>query len=592
MTTRGAMFPLLTIIAACAGSVEPRTDTITVAPIRASFATNAAITVEYAGMPGRAGDWLGLFVAGSADDAPLTRVSTGGARSGVATFSAPSSPGSYVVRIFFDGERSARAESPAFSVMPPPTLSTDATEYFVGDDVIVSFANFAGNETDWVSIYGVDDPDIRYLSRRFTRGATSGTFVFHSLPAGLYDVRGFFADTFQREVESAPFLIKTPASLVPLKQAYASGETVAIDFANMPGGAGDWIGIFSPGAPDTAIIAARPTEGARFGLVTIGGLADGTYVARGFGASASSGTVRAAESIRFTIGPIPSPVTLTTSAASYASGASVDVSYVGLPGTAVDWIAVYPANATSDADFVAQQSTHGLLVGDATFAGLPDGTYVARAVHDDGGLERLGESAPFSIAPPPPPPIPSPTFAPDALRYTAGGAPIAVSFAHFPATSRDWIGLFLIGSGDELPVAAQSTAGAASGTVRFGGVPIGCYTLRAFLGGALQHALESAPIEVAAATTLTPSKLSYASAESVTIAFDGMPGSSTDWIGIFAPDASDTAALAVSYTGGLTSGTLVFAGLVDGTYVARGYADDSFTREAETVVFVVGSAGP
>lgn len=105
-------------------------------------------------------------------------------------------------------------------------------------------------------------------------------------------------------------------------------------------------------------------------------------------------------------------------------------------------------------------------------------------------------------------------------------------------------------------------------------------------------------IDSAAPTTtfaiVTPSvatsAVSYSPGQGVTVTWSGLPGNNLDWVD-FAPVGSPLTTVTLrSYAGGRTVGEAAFQGtMVQGSYVARAFLDDSFTLLAESVPFVVGT---
>jgi hypothetical protein len=78
----------------------------------------------------------------------------------------------------------------------------------------------------------------------------------------------------------------------------------------------------------------------------------------------------------------------------------------------------------------------------------------------------------------------------------------------------------------------------------------------------------------------------------LTVTFTDMPANASAWIAIAAESDADTTDLQWAYTGGMTTGTKVFANIPAGAFVARGYADGGFTKDAQSPAVVVGTAAP
>src|SRR5204862_6022134 len=85
---------------------------------------------------------------------------------------------------------------------------------------------------------------------------------------------------------------------------------------------------------------------------------------------------------------------VSTNASSYTTGATVTVSYSGLPGNARDWIAIAPSGS-ANTTYVAWVYTNGQVSGSATFTAPAAGTYVARAFVND-TFTLLAQSATFT----------------------------------------------------------------------------------------------------------------------------------------------------------------------------------------------------
>jgi hypothetical protein len=89
--------------------------------------------------------------------------------------------------------------------------------------------------------------------------------------------------------------------------------------------------------------------------------------------------------------------TISTDQSSYGPGATVTVTYAGLPGNAKDWIALAPTGSPGTT-FLAWVYTGGKISGTATLtAPLNGGSYVARAFLNDTPT-LLAESASFTVS--------------------------------------------------------------------------------------------------------------------------------------------------------------------------------------------------
>ena len=191
--------------------------------------------------------------------------------------------------------------------------------------------------------------------------------------------------------------------------AYAPGTTITVTYAGLPGNARDWIAIAAAGSANTSFVAYVYTNGQTSGTASFMAPAAGSYVARAF---ENDGYTLLAESFVFTSGP-----TIATDQSAYALGATITVTYAGLPGYPLDWIAIAAAGS-ADTSFVAYVYTNGQTSGTATFMAPAAGSYVARAFQNN-MFTLLAESSPFTVGP---------TISTDQATY-APGVTITVTYA-------------------------------------------------------------------------------------------------------------------------------------------------------------------
>lgn len=119
-------------------------------------------------------------------------------------------------------------------------------------------------------------------------------------------------------------------------------------------------------------------------------VADGTHTfrIRAFDANGAS-TIK---SYAWTSRPTPR---VTTSTGAYDTNGTITVTWSGLPGNLLDWVAVAP-QGSSDTTFTQRVYTNGAKSGSATLPGVANGTYVARAYVND-TFTKVAESAKFAV---------------------------------------------------------------------------------------------------------------------------------------------------------------------------------------------------
>ena len=182
---------------------------------------------------------------------------------------------------------------------PPLSLAVGSVVYEMGESIEVTFSNGPGNPKDWVGIYRPDmipgsaaAPAWAYVngSKSSGQGLTDGTLVFDAvLQPGNYIAR-FFEDDGFKQMASVNFSIAEPPGVTVGSDAYLSGETITIHFANGPGNPKDWIAVYRPDmipakVPGLLWAFVNGTQIAGEGLVSgsvsfAAGLPAGEYVAR------------------------------------------------------------------------------------------------------------------------------------------------------------------------------------------------------------------------------------------------------------------------------------------------------------------------
>ncbi len=448
-------------------SVQSALGGTTVSVDQVSYAAGAMITVSYAGLPGNADDWIAIAPAGAPNTSYVNYVFTQGQTSGTASMAAPAG-GSYVARALPHNTFVLLAESPAFAVTDP-TIATDRSSYEPGTIITVTYAGMPGYANDWIALAPAGSPNTTYRAYVFTNGQTSGTISFTApVTGGSYVVRGFPRNTFTRLTETAPFTVGSP-SVTPAisadQSSYAIGATITVSYSGLPGNVQDKIVLTTAGAANTSVLASVFTNGQTSGTATFATpTTAGSYVVRAFPNNSFELLV---ESAAFTVA---SGATVSVDKSSYAAGATITVSYSGLPGYADDWIALAPAGASSTT-YVAYVFTNGQTSGTASLTAPAGGSYVARAFpHNTFAL--LAEGPAFTVT--------NPTVTTDQSSY-APGATITVTYAGMPGYANDWIALAPAGASNKTYLAYVFTNGQTSGTASFTApATTGSYVARAF----------------------------------------------------------------------------------------------------------------
>jgi len=263
----------------------------------------------------------------------------------------------------------------------------------------------------------------------------------------------------------------------------------------------DWIGLYTPGASDTAYVAwiyvsCSQTAGAAAAagacsFVIPSSTSPGTYELR---LLANNGYTRLAKSNALTVaaGGSPALATLTVSPTTVLAGGSVTASWNGIVGaTATDWIGLY-VPGTADTSELAWQYVScsrspaaASATGSCPFAipgGLPAGAYELRMFAAN-GYTRLAASGSITVGAPTGPSL---SASPSTV---APGGTVTATWSGIPSpTYLDWVGLYTPDSPDTVYIAwiyvsctQTPIAPAAAGSCAFqipGGLTPGTYELR------------------------------------------------------------------------------------------------------------------
>jgi hypothetical protein len=265
-----------------------------------SVKPGASLQIAYAGMAGTPRDYLSIA---KADEPPeqsgAVRLPTDGKAEGSLSATAPSEPGEYEVRAWFNGENRLRARV-KFTVrgpdLPPepadlsqPSITLAHGEFTANEKIAVRFAGFLGDGSDYVALAPAGAPNATYFSYVYTQGKKDGIIEF-PLPAepGAYELRAFFANKTDVIHAAAPFTIVAPAgaamaTLALAKTDFAPGETIGIDFTGMSGSQVDYVAVAPTGARYGSFDNYVYTKGATAGHAELKApTSPGTYEVRAF----------------------------------------------------------------------------------------------------------------------------------------------------------------------------------------------------------------------------------------------------------------------------------------------------------------------
>ena len=303
LTYGGSIFAISRVATATTLSVTP-----------ASVAPGGTVTASWSGIASPSpADWIGLFAQGAADTSYVTWMyvscsqTPGTARAaGSCPFVIPAAvaPGTYELRLLANNGFTRLATSGPLTVAPSgPQLSVSPGSVAPGGSVTATWSGIATpTAADWIGLYSPGAPNTSYLAWMYVscsqtpgaaRAAGSCVFVIPSgLASGTYELRLLANNGFTRLATSGPFTVAPSGPQLSVSPgSVARGGTVTATWSGITSPSPtDWLGLYSPGAPDTSYLAwiyvsCSQTPGAARAsgscpFVVPAGLATGTYQLR------------------------------------------------------------------------------------------------------------------------------------------------------------------------------------------------------------------------------------------------------------------------------------------------------------------------
>lgn len=384
-----------------------------------------------------------------------------------------------------------------FSTTTTETLNT--TEFQVAADS--TFTQVQKDVTRDFENYYLDTGSPNYLpiDQNASVNIKDYTIPANGIPNGSYYVRVRHRDTnasWSAWSTGVPFTVggsvAGTTSLALDKFVYASGAPIVASYKFGTGLAKDWIGIYkkgdSPGS-GTGHVASQTylyVNATSPNTLSSGSLsftntltANKEYFAAFF---TNDGYTEIAPRVSFYVGATP---TLSIPQTSYATGASVAISYSGAPGVnGSDWIGVYKVGDTPST--VVSTQWYYLSTGAAgtmNFTGLADGYYFAN-YFVNAGYTPIGNKVSFSIGTGL---ISVATISKSAQTY---GDTFNITYSKGPGNFKDYIGIF---AADAVPGGSNpvdkllyykypDTLGAAAATIAINTpLPSGSYKAALFI---------------------------------------------------------------------------------------------------------------
>jgi len=256
-----------------------------------SYPVNQNITIDFKNFTNHHKDWIAIYPAGSSNAWGNVKQWrwTDNKTNGTLNFNALPA-GNYEVRGFYNNSYHSEATAP-FKVTAQgggnPTL-TPKNSYPVNQNITIDFKNFTNHHKDWIAIYPAGSSNAwgNVKQWHWTDNKTNGTLNFNALPAGNYEVRGFYNNSFHSET-TAPFRVNNQEDNTPrftAKKEFKFNETIKINFSNFTNHHKDWIAIYSAGSSNAwgNVKQWHWTDNKTNGTLNFNALPAGNYEVRGF----------------------------------------------------------------------------------------------------------------------------------------------------------------------------------------------------------------------------------------------------------------------------------------------------------------------
>ena len=445
---------------------------------------------------------IGLYRMDAPPEAPISSRPTGGATSGEAALQVPADlpPGPYELRLLASA---GGALATASLTVVQAGLDVSPSPVSAGKAVRVRWHGISPpSGRDWIGLYTPEASDHHHLpAYQFTRGIPAGEVLLPvpaDVPPGAYEARLFAVNGYAR-LASAAFTVG-PTSLSVQPTTVGAGKEVTARWQGIsPASAGDWIALYSVGAPDTRPLSSRYTGAAASGEVALEvppAVAAGDYELRLFADNSFSRLASVPLRVERAV--------LTAEPPTVCAGCMVTARWSGVsPPSSTDWVVLYRAGAPNSQQ-LAYAYTGGTAHGEAALAvppDLPPGTYELRLFAQN-GFWLLGRA---SVA------VERATLTAEPATAQPGTAVRARWSGVSPPTGGDWIVLYPAGAPNETfltycytnGTTAASGSGTASGevalTIPAAATP-GAYELRLFAANSFAL-LASTTVEVIAPTS-------------------------------------------------------------------------------------------
>jgi hypothetical protein len=242
-----------------------------------AFELTDSVKVTYTNSPGQPKDWIGLFKAGDVPSAGTTvQRSYVTGNNGSLFFKGILTTGQYYVAFFTNDTYTELTPRVPVFFGSIPVVTTNKTDYLVGEVVTVNYTHAPALTNDWVGVYkvgtslsGIDPKNWDYVT------SASGSLNVPNLGKGYYFASYFLEDGFMEPGNRSFFTIgekamDTISNLLLNKSVYKLGEAINASWTDAPGQAKDQLIIYTAGS--------TPGTSTPVSSIYTGSAANGTFI--------------------------------------------------------------------------------------------------------------------------------------------------------------------------------------------------------------------------------------------------------------------------------------------------------------------------
>ena len=228
------------------------TPEITINSTSFTYANNEAILVNYVNVPAANDTWIGVYKEGQTPGGPASQIwqYTNGTGSGTINFTTGlAQSGRYYAAVFENDGYSEVADRVYFYVGAIPVLTSNLSEFALGEDVIISYTNGPNLTNDWIGIYkmGINAGDAPSAAWQYVT-TTNGIKTFSNLPKGYYYAQYYIQNSNNAIGDKVFFKVGDIVTELWIDSPiYNLGDQINASWTDAPGIVKDWLGIYNEG---------------------------------------------------------------------------------------------------------------------------------------------------------------------------------------------------------------------------------------------------------------------------------------------------------------------------------------------------------